>query len=403
MRAVVAIKSTGGRGASRATRYISERDRNPEREGTRPRPLFSDREDTLTYRGADRLLSNGAGTPDKDDLIHIAVSFRNEDYERLGPTDDERKEQLREVTREAMGEMSRELRAKEMRWVAGIHLNTDHPHVHIVISKEIKDLETDKSRRIGRIPKRLLPYREVQADSSTRPVEGRIGSHFVAALDRHIEHARELPERNLQPTREAGEARGVSQWLRNEARARDARVSWGAPERVTDGSQLRQDRVVLGEAVEKSLRREYAALAYEKAIKHGETFRFRAHDESTNEERQISESDVRRRADARGSRVASEQNLSTSVERQNVRQQMSEWDVTRHGATIRELRKIRSNLLNKLGKELSRATLEHTQAQVRADGVRDRICRSRPGDTFSHHHTRHSSRIARASHQLWSG
>lgn len=372
MRAVVAIKSIGGRGASRATRYISERDRNPEREGTRPRLLFSDREDTLTYRGADRWLSNGAGTPDKDDLIHIAVSFRKEDYERLGPTDEERKEQLREVAREAMGEMSRELRAKEMRWVAGIHLNTDHPHVHIVISKEVKDLETDKSRRIGRIPKRLLPYREAHADGSTRPVEGRIGNHFVAALDHHIERARESAGRKLQPAREAGEGRGVGEWLRNEARAREAGTSWGTPEKATDGSQVRQDRVVLGEAIEKSLRREYAGLAYEKALKHGETFRFRARDESTNGERQISESDVRRRADARGSRAAADRDLRTSVERQNVRQQVSEWDVTRHGGTIRELRKIRSNLLDKLGKELSRATLEHTQAHVRTGGVRQK-------------------------------
>jgi hypothetical protein len=369
MRTVVAIKSTGGRGASRATRYISERDRNPEREGAGPRHLFSEREDTLTYRGADRLLSHGTGTPDKDDLIHIAVSFRKEDYERLGPTDDERKEQLREVAREAMGEMSRELRAREMRWVAGIHLNTDHPHIHIVISKESKDLETDKSRRIGRIPKRLLPYRETHAGGSTRPVEGRIGSHFVAALDRHIERARESAERKLQPVREAGETRGMGEWLRNEARARDAGASWGTPEKVTDGSQVRQDRVVLGEALEKSLRREYAALAYERALKHGETFRFHTRDESSNSERQISESDVRRRADARGARAASEQDLRTAVERRKVRQQVSESDVTRHGATIRELRKNRSRLLDKLGKELSRANLEHSQAQARAGGV----------------------------------
>jgi diadenosine tetraphosphate (Ap4A) HIT family hydrolase len=370
MRAVIAIKSTGGSGASRATRYISERDRNPEREGTKPRPLFSDREDTLTYRGADCLLSNGTGSPDKADLIHIAVSFRHEDYERLGTTDDERKDQLREVTREALGEMSRELRAKEMRWVAGIHLNTNHPHVHIVISKDIKDIETDKSRRIGKIPKRLLPYREVQADGSTRPAVGRIGNHFVAALDRHIDQAREMAERNRQQSRVAGDARGAGEWLRREARARDVAALWGAPDRVSDGSQVRQDRVVLGEAMEKSLRREYAALAYEKALKQGETFRFRARDESSGAERQISEADVKRRADARGSRAAAEQNLHTAVERQQVRQQVSERDVALHGTTISELRKIRSNLLERLGKELSRATLEHTQAQARAGGLR---------------------------------
>lgn len=369
MRAVIAIKSTGGSGLSRATRYISERDRDPEREGAKPRPLFSEREDTLTYRGADRLLSNGTGSPDKGDLIHIAVSFRNEDYERLGPTDDERKEQLREVTREAIGEMSRELRAKEMRWVAGIHLNTDHPHVHIIISKEIKDLETDKPRRIGKIPKRLLPYREVQPDGNSRPVEGRIGSHFVAAMDRHIDQARELEISSRQQSRVGSDARGAGEWLRNEARARGVAALWGTPERATDGSQARQDRVVLGEAMEKSLRREYVALAYEKALKHGETFRFRTRDESSHSERQISEADVRRRADARGSRAAAEQDLRDAVKRQQVRQQVSERDVALHGTTISELRKIRSNLLERLGKELSRATFEHTQAQARAGGL----------------------------------
>ena len=293
-------------GASRATRYISERDRDPEREGARPRPLFSDREDTLTYRGADRLLSNGAGTPDKDDLIHIAVSFRKEDYERLGPTEEERKEQLREVAREAMGEMRTELRAKEMRWVAGIHLNTDHPHIHILISKEVKDLVTDKSRRMGRIPKELLPYSEARADGSTRPVEGRIGSHFVAALDRHIERAREAAERRIEAgaRAERDERSCASGCVMKPGRA-TPNDSWGATERSADDSQVRHDRFVLGEAVEKSLRREYAALDYERALKHGETFRFRARDESTGSERQISESDVRRRADARGSRAAS--------------------------------------------------------------------------------------------------
>src|SRR5689334_25276920 len=55
--------------------------------------------------------------------------------------------------REAIAEMRTELRAREMRWVAGIHLNTDNPHLHILISKEIKDLVTDKPRRMGRIPR----------------------------------------------------------------------------------------------------------------------------------------------------------------------------------------------------------------------------------------------------------
>lgn len=370
MRAVVAIKSTGGSGASRATRYISERDRDPEREGTKPRPLFSDREDTLTYRGADRLLTGGAGAPDKDDLIHIAVSFNKEDFERLGPTDTERKEQLREVTREAIAEMRTDLRAREMRWVAGIHLNTDNPHIHLLIHKEVRDLVTDRTRRVGRIPKELLPYSEARAGGGTRPVEGRIGGHFVAALDIHIARAREGVERNVELERGQPEARSVREWLRDEARARDANDSWGASGKVADESEVRLDRISLGEALEKSLLREYAALDYERALSRGETFRFNARDESTGHKRQISEVDVRRRADARGSRAAGEQSLRTSVERRQVRQQVSRQDVTLHTATIGELHKIRGRLLNRLEKELGRANLEYTQAESRARGVR---------------------------------
>ncbi len=371
MRAVIAIKSTGGQGASRATRYISERDRDPEREGARPRPLFSDREDVLTYRGADRLLSNGIGTPDKRDLIHMAVSFRQEDYDRLGVTDDERKERLREVAREAMSEVGAELRAKEMRWVAGIHLNTNHPHVHILINKEVKDLVTDKPRRVGRIPKELLAYREAYA-GGTRSVEGRIGRHFVTALDRQIERARESAERKIEPERGPGEVRELREWMRNGVKERDTSNSSILHQRGTGELQVRFDRLALGEALEMSLRLEYATLAHEKVFKHGETFRFRARDESVGGERQISESDVRRRAEARGARAASEQNLHTSAERQQVRKQESERDITRHSTTIGELRKIRARIIDKLEKNVGRAELENMQAQARARGVREK-------------------------------
>jgi hypothetical protein len=248
------------------------------------------------------LLSSGTGTPDKNDLIHIAVSFNQEDYERLGPTGEERKEQLRAVARQAMGEMTRELRAREMRWVAGIHLNTAHPHIHILIHKEVKDFVTGKTRRMGRIPKELLPYREARADGGRRPVEGCLGSHFVAALDHHIGRAREPVERKIEPERGLKEKMGLREWLRDEARARAPNDSWEVRGKGADESQVREDRAALGEALEKNMRREYAALDYKRALKRGDTFRFRAQDVSTGGERQISEADVRRCADARGAR-----------------------------------------------------------------------------------------------------
>jgi len=68
------ISSGGGGGASRTTRYIAERERDPTREGPGPRPLFSEDRDNLSYRSADRILDCLEGQPQKDDLLHIATA-----------------------------------------------------------------------------------------------------------------------------------------------------------------------------------------------------------------------------------------------------------------------------------------------------------------------------------------
>src|SRR5262249_28860837 len=157
---------------------------SPEREGKGQRPLFTNRgDDDLTYGDANRYLNNGRGRPAKGDLIHFSVSFQNEDFERLGATDESRKERLREAAREAMDELKSDLPVADWRWVAGIHLNTKHPHIHFLIDKEITN-DKGKQRRLGKIPKRLLPRRDHSSAGETRPVEGVIGSYFVEALDR---------------------------------------------------------------------------------------------------------------------------------------------------------------------------------------------------------------------------
>ena len=60
------ILSTGvGSGASRTTRYIAERDKDLAREGPGSRPLFSEDEENLSYRRADRILDPYEGQPEK--------------------------------------------------------------------------------------------------------------------------------------------------------------------------------------------------------------------------------------------------------------------------------------------------------------------------------------------------
>src|SRR5438105_2338481 len=126
------ISTGGGPGASRTTRYIAERDRDLARENPGTRPLFSEDRDGLTYTKADRLLEPETGHPHKNDLIHFSVSFEEEDFDKLGATEKEKQQRLKEVIRQGMKGMAEELNVEELTWVAGIHRNSDHPHTHVV-------------------------------------------------------------------------------------------------------------------------------------------------------------------------------------------------------------------------------------------------------------------------------
>ncbi|MGH9766524.1 MAG: NADAR domain-containing protein, partial [Blastocatellia bacterium] len=189
MRAVVKVKQSQGRHSSNATRYIAGSKLDPEREGDKSRPLFTNKgHDDLTYRKADGFLTTGHGAPIKNDLIHFSISFHNEDFESLGSNDRRRVELLREAAREAMDEFRSDLRVSDWRWVAGVHLNTPHPHIHFLVFKEMTT-DRGKPRRLGRIPKRLLPYKERSPDGAGAAVEGKLGEAFVAALDRAQQRA----------------------------------------------------------------------------------------------------------------------------------------------------------------------------------------------------------------------
>jgi hypothetical protein len=190
MRVVTAVKPMGGKGASRATRYIAESKLDPEREG-RQRPLFTDRDDSLTYTKANRSLTGGQGAPLKMDLIHFSTCFREEDFEKLGANDEERKERLREAAREAISDIKADLGVSEWRWVAGIHLNTDHPHIHTLIHKKVTDHKTQHLRRLGNLPKRMLPHSRRGPDGEIVRSLGMMGERFIAALERAQERARE--------------------------------------------------------------------------------------------------------------------------------------------------------------------------------------------------------------------
>src|SRR6266850_1142613 len=189
---VVAIKPSSSGGASGVTRYIAESKRNPEKERLQdkePRPLFSANEDKLTYLEANELLAQTSGSlAEKEDVVHIVISLEKEDFEQLGETRQEQIEAFKEIIREAAQEIENEVNYVELHWVAGIHLNTEHPHAHIAISREGWDRTTEKGKRIEHLPRTLLPHNTKDKQGEKTFVPGKIAQ----TISNGIEKQREL-------------------------------------------------------------------------------------------------------------------------------------------------------------------------------------------------------------------
>src|SRR5262249_42726373 len=84
---------------------------------------------------------------------------------------------------------------------------------------------------------------------------------------------------------------------------------------------------------------------HDRAVAHGETYRFNVHDQSTDEERKISEFDVRRRAIARATRI--------SKGDPHLRNEAIENDLNQHGETLHQLEEIREAKIAALRKDIS--------------------------------------------------
>src|SRR5262245_32135590 len=220
MRVVVSVKPTPGGGqASQTARYIAHSERYEPREGKEPRQLFSAKENSLSFWKAERVLTEGR-TPAKDELIHITISFREEDFERLGHDEASRQQALREVSREAIPQIASELRAGDLHWGAGIHRNTNYPHLHLLFHRSYLDRENGHDKWLNRLPEAMLAHRAIAENGGEKIHPGSFSQAFETALDRVQERARQTTLTPKQTERETPQIRAderqefrKEQWL----------------------------------------------------------------------------------------------------------------------------------------------------------------------------------------------
>lgn len=161
MRIIASVQSK--RGSSRGlVHYLAHSKIEPDKEPEKGRELFNAFTDQLDVRNANNFLKSncGKGRPTNDELHHMVLSFKPEDFHNLGSTDEVRKRRLKAVTRFAISQLEKSLHSERLAWAGAVHLNTANPHVHIAIQKRYltKELET---KSLNKIPREALPHFEI--------------------------------------------------------------------------------------------------------------------------------------------------------------------------------------------------------------------------------------------------
>lgn len=161
MRVIASVQSK--RGSSRGLiHYLAHSKIDPNRESVSGRELFNAFTEHLTVRSANNFLKPdcGKGRPSNDDLHHLVLSFRQEDFLQIGSTDEERKRRIKIVTRHAIGKLEDRLQSERLAWAGAVHLNTANPHVHIALQKQYLTRNV-QSKSLNKIPREALPHFEV--------------------------------------------------------------------------------------------------------------------------------------------------------------------------------------------------------------------------------------------------
>lgn len=354
------ILSTGvGSGASRVTRYIAEREKDLAREGPGARPLFSEERENLTYRKADWILDPYEGLPEKRDLIHFSVTVTEDDFDKLGDDEKQKQARFREVIREGMEGMASELNVEQLVWVAGIHHHSEHPHAHVVIHKNVLEAGTERPGRIARLPKHLLPHKDTR-DGRDAIVNGPIGERFDKALEKQQSIHRNKEKQpaltpaekwerlarkyQQEPVRRRGAEAVEDRSRSNSLSVRQVALSWNSDGDTPD-DRTNNFRLALGKRLTLEFRLAFAEAWHDRAIRHGMTYRFEVVDQSSGEERKISDLDVRRRASARAARVSEGDHPRRNEE--------IERDLNKHSDTLKQLVQARETKIATLEKDIN--------------------------------------------------
>lgn len=323
------------------------------------REIFNQYSDDLTVEKANNLLKKEVSVkrPANEELHHLVISIRAEGFERLGSDEKERQQSLKEITRQAIKRMETEISADRLDWAAGIHRNTDHPHVHIAIQKEYFDKNLEK-KTLSKIPAALLPHYE---KTETNEKTFKAGSLIESATEKLDEIL--LKKEKL---RDANKQKSPSQMIKQNSLNKENNLQ----KRAESNPEISNERDVLARAI---LARYYLTKSQENLAfleDHGDKRRFKIFDKISQKHRKMSLFDLERRAEKNANRNTKKQNLTDTRGKEELKKKLVEAELQQNEHAVKRIKTILHNLIVKENRQLRERENEYKTVKPLAERIR---------------------------------
>ncbi|HQU83555.1 MAG TPA: relaxase MobL [Pyrinomonadaceae bacterium] len=325
------------------------------------REIFNEYSDKTTVEKANDLLKKNASAkrPTNDELHHLVLSFKSEDYERLGKDEKERQKSLKEITRHTMKQFEKEIGADKLSWAAGVHRNTDNPHVHIAIQKEYFDKNLEK-KSLNKIPVNLFPHYEKVGEEKTFKsgilieAAGKKLDEILLKKEREISHKH---NRQNQTADKGQNKSNNSQKIENFQEAKSK-------------AESEQERTILAQAILAKYYLEKRRGNLESLVDHGDKRRFKIFDEISKQNRKMSLFDLERRAEKRANRNIKKQNITDPAKKDELRKNLVEGEFEKNAEGIKRIKTILHNLVVKENRELGKRENDYKNIKPLAEKIR---------------------------------
>lgn len=363
MRVVVSVQAKSG--SSRGlVHYVAHSKIDATRE-PKTREIFNSYADSLSVEKANLFLKSGAPVkrPVNDELHHLVISLKAEDYDRLGADEKERQESLKKITRHAVSKLEEAVGADKLNWAAGIHRNTDNPHVHIAVQKEFFDKNFER-HLLGKIPNDCLPHYEKNGDEKTF-ASGVLIEAANEKLDEIIvEKARNQSKQNSSPQRNQNSHDGEHQKA-----GRDKTKSAFEPGEKSNAG-VERERDILARAILAKFYLEKSQENLDSLETSGHLRRFKITDAITGKKRQMSLFDLERRAEKSARRELKKLNVSDAARKDEITKKLVGAELEKNDDSIKRIRTILHNLIVKENQNLATRESDYKKVKPAAEQIR---------------------------------